>query len=280
MKKTLLTALLFSGVSLFAGEPTLLFDNHGNQLTFRKAEPKRNLLNLKQTRFSGSGKEWDEAEVTGSGLFLNFGLFVPSATYLDDAKGNPTLFLGKDYVTEKPKFGMGLNFEIGNYFRFVKIADGKFGIGLRASWLSGNYTKVTSDKSVNPGSTGNVYRVAQFSPVRLGPQFGIGLTEEMGLDIFYQFGWNYCVLFGDVDDPKNAENVGASTIYAGASHEIGAAFHYKVFTFNIGYWFGKVTSLDYVYDGDDPVADPTKNQAYDEGKNYIKGLKVNIGFKF
>lgn len=278
MKKTLLTALLISGLAVIAGEPSAILDDNGNQLSFRKSQPKRTIIKINQSRFSGSGKEWDEAEVTGSGLFLNFGLFSPSATYLDDEDGDPTLFLGTDYLTEKPKFNLGFNFEIGNYFRFAKIADGKFGIGLRASWLSGCFNKATSESTVNKGSTGNVYRVAQFSPVRVGPQFGIGLTEEMGLDVFYQFGWDYSVLIADIDNPLNpTENVGASVVYAGIANEIGAAFHYKVFTLNIGYWFGKVTAFSYIVDGKDPVE---FNQDYDIGKNSINGLKVNLGFKF
>lgn len=267
MKKTLLTALLLSGLSLFAGEPTSLNSDNGDGLSFRKTQPNRNVLKLKQTRFSGSGKDWDEAEVTGSGLFINFGLFSPAASYLDDDNGDPTLFLGPIFLTAKPTFKMGFNFEIGNYFRFAKISDGKFGIGLRATWLSGNFTSVTAEN--------NKYRVAQFSPVRVGPQFGIGLTEEMGVDVFYQFGWNISTIFGDIDDPFNNVSVGASTVYTGISHEIGAAFHYKVFTFGLGYWFGKLTAISNIYDGED-----VDEAFWDEGKNSISGLKINLGFKF
>ncbi len=177
MKKTLLTAALISGLSLFAGEPSLIKIDRGNEfltenqgLTFRKAQPERNLLKLKQTRFSGSGKEWDEAEVTGSGLYINFGLFFPSTSYVNN-----------DYDSEvDPTFKLGFNLEFGNYFRFAKIADGKFGIGLRATWLSFGYTKTTLDN--------DIFRVAEMSFLRVGPQFGIGLNEKMGIDVFYQLG--------------------------------------------------------------------------------------------
>lgn len=263
MKKTLLSALLLSGVSLFAGEPSLIkldkgneFLKEGNTLSFRKAEPKRNILKLKETRFSGSGKEWDEAEVTGGGLFINFGLVFP-----------PTSYVNNDYDSDTdPKYGLGFNFELGNYFRFAKIADGKFGVGLRATWLSFGYAKTTLEN--------DIFRVAEMSFLRVGPQFGVGLNEKMGLDFFYQLGYNLTVQFADIDIPGQ-ESIGVSSSYQGLSHEIGAAFHYQVFSVGLGYRFGKLNNILNIVDGED-----LGELFLDDEKSSVNSLRITLGFKF
>jgi len=261
MKKTLLSALIISGATLFAGTSLNIKMDKGNEflkesnsLSFRKPVSERNVLKLKNTRFSASGREWEESEVTGGGLFINFGLFFPPDNYL-----NPY------YESGDLTYGLGFNLEFGNYFRFAKIADGKFGIGLRATWMSFGYTKVVDDK--------DIYRALEMSFLRVGPQFGIALNEKMGLDIFYQLGFNLTQQFASIDSPGQSKTIGASSSFTGISHEIGAAFHFQVYSIGFGYRFGKLTNFLNYYDGKEYDADTDK-------KYGVGSLRITLGFKF
>src|SRR4051812_7263845 len=119
------------------------------------------------------------------------------------------------------QYGTGIDLEFGNYYRLLKMNDGAMGLGLRLTWLSVSYAAmdVGSDR----------WRVAQISPFRLGPQFSFALNETMGIDVFYQLGFNLSEEFGAIDDPVEKKDIGYSITYMGLSQEIGAAFHYKIF---------------------------------------------------
>lgn len=258
--KMMIAALLISGMAMNAKE-TLQFNSSDAQSSnsdfiLRSATP-RNILKLKKTAFSSSSaRDWEEAEVTGGGLFLNFGLHFPSKKFL-----NPY------YESGNPSYKLGFDFEFGNYFRFAKLADEKVGIGLRATWLSLSYT------AMNDG--GDRYRAVQISPLRVGPQVGVAINETMGVDIFYQIGFNLTDQFGAIEsiDPTSSEKIGFNTIYTGVSHEVGAAFHFKVFSVGLGYRFGKLNMISYIYDGEDYDADTDE-------KYSVGNFRATLGFKF
>lgn len=262
-KQTLVAALLFSGASLFAGEPFSIKNEKGNeflstkpQLTFRKnVEQKSPFALINKTSFSG--KEWDEAEVSGGGLFINFGIHFLSSSFL-----NPEFKSATD-----PRFKLGFDFEFGNFFRFAKVNDDKVGIGMRATWLSVSYAKAIKDK--------DVFRVAQIRLVHLGPQVAIAIDDKMGVDLFYQFGFNLTDNFGSIYSPGNNKTVGASWTFVGLSQEIGAAFHYKVFSLGMGYRFGSLNNTVYVYDGERRPSE----YLYDK-KCSVNNFRITLGFKF
>ncbi len=261
MKKTLISALLITAVNLFAADPILKLkqSNHFFETTpelFEKRSAiKASPLKLNKTAlFSGSGKEWGEAEVTGSGLFLNLGLFFPGINYL-----NPYQFT--------PSYGLGFNFEIGSFFRFIKFGEGKIGLGLRASWLDFSYANFTDEK--------DIYRSLQIQPIHLGPQFSIAFNETMGLDAFLTIGYNVTTEFGSIDDPNEKKNVGESITYMGWSNEVGAAFHYKMFSLGFGYRSGNLNMVSYVYDGEE--ADP---EYLPEFRFPVNNFRVTFGFRF
>ena len=256
--KTIVAALLLSGLTINAKET--LFNTDGSsdeRLAFNKKHQPRNLFKL-HTRalLPSSARDWDEKEVCGGGLFLNLGLHFPSAKFL-----NPY------YRSGDTKYSLGFDFELGNYFRFAKLADDKVGIGLRATWLSLSYTAMSDGA--------DRYRAAQISPLRVGPQLGVAINETMGVDLFYQIGFNLTDQFGAIDDldPATDKKVGFNTVYIGASHEVGAAFHYKVFSVGLGYRFGNLNMISYVYDG--------KSYDEDTDKKYsVANFRVTLGFKF
>jgi hypothetical protein len=141
------------------------------------------------------------------------------------------------------------------------------GIGLRATWLSLTYSKYVDDK--------DIYRALQIRPIHLGPQFSYAISEVMGFDVFYQLGYNLTEQFGSIDDPIEKKNKGASWTYTGVSHEIGAAFHYKVFCLGLGYRMGKLNNISFIYDGKD-----YSDIGLDDEKSSINTFRVTVGFRF
>jgi hypothetical protein len=269
MKKTVLSALLLSGVSLFAGEPSLIkldkgneFLKEGNTLSFRKAEPKRNILKLKETRFSGSGKDWDEAEVTGGGLFINFGVHFVSDDYMNV----------DGLLNEFWDYKVGYDFEFGNYFRLAKLQDGLMGLGLRVTWLSASYTGASGDDQLGT----KPLHTLELCPLKVGPQFGFAINEMMGVDAFYQLGYNFTSVITSTDGLADNEDIGIYWGYQGLSHEIGAAFHYKKISLGLGYRMGKVKNFQYTYDGETY----TDKLYLDEDKRSVNNFRITLGLKF
>lgn len=264
MKKIFTIAFLLGGLSAFAGEPLLLNRSNNNDLLSEKnslfSRKKMNsgrFLGINNSRFSGSGKEWNEKEVTSGGAYLNLGIFFPSVYFL-----NPNYKSGDDL------FKMGFDLEFGSYFRFVKFADGMYSLGMRATWLSLSYNTRTSGE--------DKYWVVQGSFLRVGPEFALAINEEMGVDAFYTFGYNTTDMFGSVySTALSTEAIGTNRLYTGITHEIGAAFHYKVFSAGLGYRFGKLTNISYVYDGEE------KGDLWlvDE-KSAINNFRITFGFRF
>lgn len=261
-KQTLVAALFFSGVSLFAGKPFSIKNDRGNeflstkpQLTFRKTADQKSPFNI-VNKTSFSGKEWDESEVSGGGFFINFGVHFMSKSFL-----NP------EYESGDPRFKTGFDFEFGNFFRFAKVNEDRVGIGMRATWLSLSYAKMKDEK--------DIYRAAQIRLVHLGPQVAIAIDDKMGVDVFYQVGFNLTNNFGSIDSPGNNKTIGASSTYMGVSQEFGAAFHYKVFSLGLGYRFGALKNTLNVYDGETLDSD-----FLDDKKNSVNNFRVTLGFKF
>jgi hypothetical protein len=259
IKKILSITMLTSCMGLMAAEP-LQFNPQpvvkpgiGTTPLFERNAAGRGFLKTKSS-FSGSGKDWDHSEVSGSGLFIHLGIFFPPSSYM-----NP-------YGLEN-SYGTGYDFEVGNYFRFIKIKDGLMGLGLRATWLSVSYASYTEGE--------DVWRVAQISPLRLGPQFSFALTETMGFDVFYQIGFNLSEQFGAIDDPNNAEDIGFSITHTGITHEVGAAFHYKVFCLGFGYRMGMVKNIGIVIDGE-----KLDDEWLDDEKSSTSNFHVTFGLRF
>ena len=263
-KKTIIVAMLMNVVSAFARESTQVvyhqnndFINSGKQLTFKRKLQAKELLFITNTNlYLGNQKDWNESEVSGSGFFLNFGMHVM-----------PTIYLNNNYKTGDPRFKTGYDFEIGNFFRFAKLNDDRLGIGLRATWLSFGFAKTTLSK--------DIYRVAQICPLKVGPEFAIAFNETMGLDVFYQLGYNLTEVFGSIDSPGNAKKIGSSSTYNGLSHDLGAAFHYKVYSLGLSYRFGSLKNTMNVYDGKDLGSGSLKKD-----KVFVNNFMVTLGLRF
>lgn len=260
LKHTIVAGLVLTGMSLFAELPELnksknFFDTNPG-LCFRGVDAHKSILD-RNAKTSFSGKEWDEAEVSGGGLFINFGIHLPSSTFMD--------IYGSGLID----FGLGYDFEFGSFFRFAKIQDGKMGVGLRATWLSGSYSKAYEELFEQN------YHNVQLSLVRVGPEFSFAIDDKMGVDAFYTIGASFSDVWTAIDDPTEDKDIGVNWGYWGITHELGAAFHYKVYSVGLGYRFGKVKNFSYIYDGEQKDKD-----ARDDEKRSINNFRVTIGFRF
>jgi len=263
IKQTLLSGLLLVSASLLAGEPVLVqepsnseFLKSSSNLFGRKQSP-RSILSIKKSSAPASARDWDMAEVTKGGFFINFGVSIQSSYYL-----NP------GHYTGIPGYKLGYDFEFGSIFRLAKINDGQMGISLRCTWLSFNYSKFNWDK--------DVYRAIQIMPIHIGPQFSYALNDMMGVDAFYTIGYNFTDEFASIDDPLQKKDVGENLTYSGISHEIGAAFRFKVFSLGLGYRFGKLRWNTWVYDGHD-YSDLIDSS---DPKASINNFRITLGFRF
>ena len=264
IKRIIVAMLLVSGLTMGA-KNTPLFKKGGTkvdsekitELTFKRKHQPRDYFKFGTGAIgSASGSDWDESKVSGSGFFLNLGIhFIP------------TTYLNNDYKSGDIRFKTGYDFELGNFFRFAKFNDDKLGIGLRVTWLSLGYAKTTDDK--------DIYRVAQICPLKVGPEFAIAFNETMGLDLFYQLGYNLTENFGSIDSPSNSKKIGASWTYQGISHEVGAAFHFKIFSLGLGYRFGSLKNTMFVYDGKKMDSDFLQ-----KGKVSINNFMITLGLRF
>ena len=121
----------------------------------------------------------------------------------------------------------------------------------------------------------DIYRTAQICPVKLGPQVGVAINEVMGVDVFYQAGFNLTEEFASVYDQSSQGRIGGSATYMGISHELGGVFHYKVYSLGLGVRFGKLTNQFNYYDGD--LLD---DEYLDKEKKSIANFRITLGFKF
>ena len=260
IKKIIAVTLLSSSMGLMAASP-LDFNLRpvskpgiGATPLFERNSAERGFLKTSKSRFSASGTEWDQSEVSGSGLFIHLGIFFPPSAYM-----NP---YGSQYT-----YGPGIDFEFGSFFRLAKLQDGLMGLGLRVSWLSVSYTSMKIDS--------DIWRVAQISPLRVGPQFSFALNETMGFDLFYTLGFNLTEEFGAIDDPVNQKDVGYSVTFMGLAHEVGAAFHYKAICLGLGYRMGMMKNVGLVIDGK-----KYEKEYFDDLKSSIANFHVTLGFRF
>jgi hypothetical protein len=246
IKQTLLSGLLIASAAMLAGEPALVL-NRGNSeflknssQLFPKKQNQRDFLKIKKSSILSSARDWDKEEMTSGGFFLNLGVYLPGRSYLIPPSYQPFVEPGDI------RYGLGYDFEIGNFFRFAKINDGMMGIGLRATWLNFGMTSMVDEDDY-------LYVAMQISPLRVGPQFSYALNDMMAIDAFYQIGYNATIEIIEDDDLY---------VYSGLTHEVGAAFRYKVFSAGLGYRFGSLYSPDW--------------------EEYLPSnyLRIQLGFKF
>lgn len=186
---------------------------------FAGNDPIKRQSNEKQLKVAAEASS-DKAMNDG-GFFLNVGLFMPSAKcYI------PLAFNGTAFGTSQP----GINLELGNMFKIVKLDDNA--IGIKASWLDASYSGRKN------GNTKAAY--LQGSVVRVGPYFTYSISDEMAVDGFYQIGATYVLDLNTDTALSGRTNSG----YLGATHNLGACFRYKVFSAGFDFGFGNVKYLD------------------------------------
>jgi len=186
---------------------------------FAGNDPIKKQSNEKQLKIAAETSS-DKAMNEG-GFYLNVGLFLPSAKcYI------PIFFDSTAFGTSQP----GIDLELGNMFKIVKLDDNA--IGLRASWLEASYSGRKN------GNTKSAY--LQGSIVRVGPYFTYSISDKMAVDGFYQIGPTYVLDLNADTALSGRPNSG----YLGVTHNLGVCFHYKVFSAGFDFGFGNVKYLD------------------------------------
>jgi hypothetical protein len=246
--KTIIAAVLISGLSAFAAEPLSSSTHAGTELKtveqagFQKKQHK-NILKLSKPSFlSGSSAGILNGDINGGGLFLNVGIFLPSSKYL-----NPDFTSG-----DKKLYKLGFDAEFGHYFKLLKVS--KFSLGIRLTWLSASYTSYSDLVAVHAISV---------SPIRVGPQGVVALNDKMAVNFFYQIGANYTIQFESYGGSRSQQS------FLGATHEIGAGFQYRVFNLGIGYRFGTLKNIG----NSDSVPKDSRGFA-------TNNLRIYLGLKF
>src|SRR5688572_24392188 len=112
MKKIFTLALLTSCMGLMASSPFGIVQRNesalgvgSSDLFKRSSTSERSFLKVKKSVFSASGKDYDQEEMTSSGLFINLGVFMPNSNYLNPAGLYTDIW------------GIGYNLELGSFFR-------------------------------------------------------------------------------------------------------------------------------------------------------------------
>lgn len=207
-----------------------------------------------------SGKQYKVNLKTGSwqkemnegGFFIHLGLFIPSKDcYIP---------LGANNETDE-HFKLGPHLELGNMFRIAELNDNA--VGLRATWLSASY----SSWSVYDADLSYI----QGSVLRVGPYFTYTISDEMAIDGFYQIGPTYTLDPNADTTVLGHDNSG----YLGVTHNIGAAFRYKMYSLGFDLGFGSVKYLDKdEYDG---LSDDMVHDFYKIRTSYFR---IFAGFRF
>lgn len=109
--------------------------------------------------------------ITESGFFVHFGIVIPSKNY----------FFPVEFDNDSDfKYGIGPCLELGHMFRITELDD-NIAIGIRGTWFSAFYTNFKIDDTTS-------FDAMQGSILRAGPYFTYGLSDEIGIDVYYQIG--------------------------------------------------------------------------------------------
>ncbi|PIV58089.1 MAG: hypothetical protein COS14_11425 [Bacteroidetes bacterium CG02_land_8_20_14_3_00_31_25] len=188
-------------------------------LVWAENEPVKKTSTGKQYKINKGTNELKE--MNDGGFYLNIGLAIPSKQcYVPLGFSN----------TSSEHFKMGPNLEVGNMFRIVKLDDNA--IGIRATWLSASYNAWSESKANMSYLQGSV--------LRIGPYFTYAISDEMAIDGFYQIGPTYVINL-DADTTISGRT---DSGYLGVTHNVGACFRYKVFSFGFDVNFGSVKYVD------------------------------------
>lgn len=192
----------------------------------------------------GSVKGKGSGTMCDPGPFLKLGLLIPGKNFATHPDHDNT---------SDERYGVGPSFEVGNYFKIVDLSN--MAIGLKASWISVNYTtysyKVLGVTKTSKYLFGSV--------LQAGPYFTYAIDGKMAADVYYQLA------------PKYANDLGwdDSNGFFGLGHTLGACFRYDKYIAGIDYGFG---TLNY-WESDD-------NDIFKDFKIRTSALRIFIGLKF
>jgi len=192
-----------------------------------------------------------------NGFILRFGTSVLSKNY--------GLFRGVEYSNEfldeyrkgTPKLALGL--ELGSQWYFLRTASESMGFGINVNWLD---FSVGSKKYEEVRST-----FINLSLIELGPMFTYKLTDDMGVDIYFNA---KPTTIGNFESFQNS----SSTFGAfGLTYATGLSYRWRALAVGFEYNFGSVTPFVY------KVEDKNYTDLVKKEKMISNAFKINIGVK-
>jgi hypothetical protein len=167
-------------------------------------------------------------EITDGGFFFHIGGIMPSKGYM-----LPKAFTSEDLNDiydngNVPRYGTGVDFELGNMFKIAKLGDKA--IGLRATWFGANLaTRRFNDTTA--------IRTISATVARVGPYFSMELNKKMALDLFYQIGLRTAFSLDHEWSNWDSE-------LTGFTHEAGVGYRFDKLSLVLGYNFGHLTNYN------------------------------------
>ncbi len=193
-----------------------------------------------------------------NGFIIRAGISLPSQGYGFSSEEKEE---SKEYT---PKLGLGL--EIGNQWYVFRSGAENLGVAINVNWFDlGLATKSTTSDGVD-------FTTAVFtgSFIEFGPMFTYKLTDDIGVDLFYNLKPTLMVSAATLSN--DGDNFSQAYTGFGFNNAIGTTFRWRALAFGFEYVFGNIKATN--VNSDDKNATVPDNY-----KMISNAFKINIGVK-
>lgn len=194
-----------------------------------------------------------------NGFILRAGISLPSAGYgfASDEKD-----LVKEFT---PKLGLGL--EIGNQWYVFRTNAENMGVAINVNW----FDLALATKSNSSGGVDVTTAVFTGSFIEVGPMFTYKVTDDIGVDLFYNLKPTFMV--SAMTSSSNGNDFSQALSGFGFNNAVGTSFRWRALSLGFEYVFGTIKASN--INSDDKSADVPNNY-----KMNTNAFKINIGAKF
>lgn len=213
-------------------------------------------------------------DIGKTGLFFHLGGFTPSGNHYNVPKKmlNSDGDLVKGENASKSKFGFGYELEVGHMFRLAEIDAANMAIGIRTTWFGFGYSAFKDLDKDDFTMSGYDMR---FNLVKFGPYVSYELTDQMAVDVFYQFSPRYSVTHLKWKTTNTSDKTTSGSF--GANHDIGVGFRLDMLSLGFAYRTGAVTNIEAKKAFNDADADLGLTEDFYKYKT--NNFRFFVGFK-
>ncbi|MBT6439249.1 MAG: hypothetical protein HOK72_06040 [Flavobacteriales bacterium] len=186
--------------------------------------------------------------ITEGGFYFHYTPYFPSKkyTYPKEITVGTELYtvpFNQDVLDNSGKWGVGHGIELGSMFRLVDSEP--IAIGLKVTWLSlGGAMFKPGDGYPTGYSVSGI--AGEVRLVNLGPYFTYGITDQMAVDISYQFSPTYIYSYIEIlDDGGGQTNKNDPDIQGfGTLHHLALTYRFDILSVGLGYTMGSFSESD------------------------------------